>query len=638
MVLRKTLCSLMLAVAVVVGVVAAGSLQAATPLADSSAPPASPVKLIFVHHSTGGNWLADTSEHESAGGLGRALMDNNYFVSATNYGWQAGDDAVGDRTDIGQWWDWFRGGNSATVTSALFRESGQNTGDFGSWGRLADPGGENEIIMFKSCFPNSHLGGGASDPPATGDNPLRGQDAWAGDTVHSVANAKGIYNDLLQYFQTRQDKLFVVITAPPLLQDDMYQPTDAAHAANARGFNDWLVDDWLSTYAHDNVAVFDFFNVLTSNGGSPTTNDEGALGGNHHRWRAGAVQHTHPLNNNYSAYGSGGDSHPTGAGGQKATSEILPLLNVWYNRWSGSAPAPTRTSAPPSSTPTDERNTSTSTHTARATPTYTGRATATRTPATGQQTLVLQHGVSPNASYKGCADALISKQHSEANLGGLEHVEVFWEEQESRRSILRFDLSALSSEATVQSAVLELYRSDGDSASEMTIAAFRVTGPWVEGTGWGLDPPFSGDGVTWQSASPGVPWSSPGGEHDTSTDYGHGANGIAGQVQLPSGLSNGWVRLDITPLVAAWSSGRVMNHGLLIRPLRGDYTYHYFDSRNHGTAANRPKLTIKYTVGTVSPTATPTELERTAIPTVTRTATRARTPLAPVDVHLPLVL
>ena len=45
-------------------------------------PPAAPVKLVFIHHSTGENWLADGN-----GGLGIALRDNNYFVSDTNYGW-----------------------------------------------------------------------------------------------------------------------------------------------------------------------------------------------------------------------------------------------------------------------------------------------------------------------------------------------------------------------------------------------------------------------------------------------------------------------------------------------------------------------------------------------------------------------
>lgn len=52
--------------------------------ADDPNPPASPVKLIFIHHSTGGNWLAAPASNEVGGGLGQALMENNYFVSATN--------------------------------------------------------------------------------------------------------------------------------------------------------------------------------------------------------------------------------------------------------------------------------------------------------------------------------------------------------------------------------------------------------------------------------------------------------------------------------------------------------------------------------------------------------------------------
>jgi hypothetical protein len=47
----------------------------------SADPPEDPVRLIFVHHSCGSNWLSDGN-----GGLGIALRDNNYFVSDTNYG------------------------------------------------------------------------------------------------------------------------------------------------------------------------------------------------------------------------------------------------------------------------------------------------------------------------------------------------------------------------------------------------------------------------------------------------------------------------------------------------------------------------------------------------------------------------
>ena len=62
--------------------------------------PGAPVKLIFIHHSCGENWLSDGD-----GGLGSALGKNNYFVSDTNYGW--GPSNIGDRTDIVNWTEWF---------------------------------------------------------------------------------------------------------------------------------------------------------------------------------------------------------------------------------------------------------------------------------------------------------------------------------------------------------------------------------------------------------------------------------------------------------------------------------------------------------------------------------------------------
>ena len=142
-----------------------GSVDAAT-LPLNPNPPASPAKLVFIHHSTGENWLTDCD-----GNLGTTLTANNYFVSDTNYGW------------------------------------------------------------------------GPADADAGSPNPLRGQDAWSG--VMTVANAKGIYNDLLPYFAAHQEKLFVVITAPPLQSGD----TNASQAANARAVNNWLVNNWLTATA-----------------------------------------------------------------------------------------------------------------------------------------------------------------------------------------------------------------------------------------------------------------------------------------------------------------------------------------------------------------------------------------------------
>jgi len=290
-----------------------GLLQAHAQAMDPS-PPSETVKLIFVHHSCGSNWLADGN-----GGLGIALRDNNYFVSDTNYGW--GPDGIGNNTDIGHWWTWFRGLSSSTYTQAVYDTTNQHA----SYTRpMADPGGENEIVMFKSCYPNSNLKGNPDDLPTTGDNPLRGQSC--GSAYHTVANAKGIYNDILEYFATRQDKLFVVITAPPV--------QSGTWADNARAFNTWLVEDWLDGYPHDNVAVFDFYNVLTSNGGSWNVNDFDWETGNHHRYRNSAIEYVTDQGGNTAAYPDGGsDNHPSAAGNQKATGEFVPLLNIFYHRW-----------------------------------------------------------------------------------------------------------------------------------------------------------------------------------------------------------------------------------------------------------------------------------------------------------------
>ncbi|MCK4580300.1 MAG: DNRLRE domain-containing protein [Dehalococcoidia bacterium] len=555
-------------------------VSATDPSADNPNPPSETVKLIFIHHSTGENWLADWD-----GDLGIALRDNNYFVSDTNYDW--GPDGIGSYTDIGHWWTWFRGFNNITYLNALYTEYGDHSYNYN---RLTDPdpSRENEIIMFKSCFPNSHLRGNPNDPPSTDPNPLLGQDC--GSRHHTVSNAKGIYNDLLAYFAARRDKLFVVITAPPQVENN----TNSVHAANARAFNDWLVNDWLDAYPYNNVAVFDFYNVLTSNGDN--TNDLEKESGNHHRWWNGAVQHLQTVNNDYSAYGSDPwDSHPTQTGNEKATAEFVPLLNVYYHRWQEDreTPPPTTTVTPP--------------------PTETADPTPTVAPSPGQHTIIFQQGVSHDPSYQGTTDVILANDANlNANLGGVENLETFYGEgEEHRRSLIRWDLSALPPDIMVDTARVELYRYDGDAVNTMQLALYRLIHDWIEGTGSDFwpDPSYVPDGVTWTLSSSGTPWTTPGSDFDTATDYGSGPNGIVDQITLPAGMGNGWVRLDATPAVRAWIEEGLPNYGLLLRPLSGDCTYHYYCSRDYGAPDQRPRLVVTYTVGSTG-TPTPTSTRK----------------------------
>lgn len=305
--------------------------------------PRQPVRLIFIHHSSGANWLADGN-----GGLGKALAENHYFVSDTNYGW--GPNRIGDRTDIGHWWEWFLSPQrSPEYLQALFNESGQCA----SYSRLsAPPADENEVILFKSCYPNSTLRGDPNAPvPAVERNPIRGHKAPTAppsgnarrylmykaksvikqilgrnknEAAYTVANAKGIYIELLKAFQKHPKKLFVVVTAPPLRFSSV--------AENARAFNSWLANEWLANYPLKNVAVFDFYNVLTSNAGASDASDLGQAQGNHHRLWEGRVQHQVGSPSNHLAYPTV-DDHANKTGNQKATGEFTPLLNHYYNLW-----------------------------------------------------------------------------------------------------------------------------------------------------------------------------------------------------------------------------------------------------------------------------------------------------------------
>jgi len=261
------------------------------------------VKLIFIHHSCGENWLADEN-----GGLAHELEKNHYFVSDSNYGW--GMDSIGDRTDIINWPEWFVEEGSPKILNALYRETGVHSP---YRRKIGDPGGENEIIMFKSCFPNSNLEGDPKDLPSSGM-----------DGEQTIANSKGVYNRLLKYFAVRPDKLFIAVTAPPV--------TDSRCAKNARAFNLWLVHDWLRNYPPKNVAVFDLFNVLTGKD-------------NHHRVKNGKIEHVYSTGRNTLYYPAGsGDDHPSAEGNRKATVDFISLLNHYHGEWRASKPEPLRTS------------------------------------------------------------------------------------------------------------------------------------------------------------------------------------------------------------------------------------------------------------------------------------------------------
>ena len=273
--------------------------DATTPQASSGLhtdPPVETAKLIFIHHSCGANWMSEYS-----GTLGDTLGTNNYHVSDTYYNWDAPyNEEIGDNTDTTDWPTWFtdttiQGNGEArrdNIMEAVYTwyEKYVSTAHYT---QISDPGGENDIVMFKSCYPLSEVGG-------------------------SIDDEKAIYNDILTYFETRTDKLFILVTPPGEEVVNSYE--------NTQELCQWLVDEedgWLADYPHNNVGVFDFYCVLSEEN-------------SHHTIENGEMVYVYAAEyDGTSPYHGIGDNYPNDEGNLKSTNEFIPLLNYYYNRWKG---------------------------------------------------------------------------------------------------------------------------------------------------------------------------------------------------------------------------------------------------------------------------------------------------------------
>jgi hypothetical protein len=262
----------------------------------SDSPPARPLQLLFIHHSCGGQWLAAPgsdvgtnsicSTSPSGGDLRARLEQASYVVHEASYG-----SRIGEHTDLFDWLPKFRESMDAILACAQ-----QDS-------KLPDRS-QNNIVMFKSCFPNNTF-------VAEGTSPGNSQ----GPDL-TVWNAKAAYIPLLSEFRKHPEVLFVCVTAPPLAPngpaDPLWKraakkilgrgrPLDVS-APLAREFNNWLAatNGWLKDYPLTNLVVFDYFDILTDGGAS-----------------------------NLSRYATGGgfDSHPSSEGNRKATAAFIPFLN-----------------------------------------------------------------------------------------------------------------------------------------------------------------------------------------------------------------------------------------------------------------------------------------------------------------------
>jgi hypothetical protein len=213
--------------------------------------------VIFLHHSVGRNLINQGGVRESLTTAGFQFWDHDYNWEGLSYP---------DGTLTGYSYGIPDDNTDPDGLARLFAQRGY------AWPLNAFSGlMQHEVIVFKSCFPASNI---ASD--------------------EQLEDYKSYYLSMRDVTDQHRDKIFIVVTPPPLNP----AATDAETAARARAFADWLKSDEFLV-GHPNVFTFDFFDLLAE--GDPSAPDRNML---------------------RTAYREGEDSHPN----ELANETIGPLF------------------------------------------------------------------------------------------------------------------------------------------------------------------------------------------------------------------------------------------------------------------------------------------------------------------------
>lgn len=193
--------------------------------------------LFFLHHSTGDGFVVE--------GDIRGYIEDYNQPRGTNYEfWDHGYNGDGLRDPAG------------TPTGTSYEIPDDNTDPDGLYRLWTGSDGvavasrnlilnNHQVIAFKSCFPASAI----SDT----------------DTLNQY---KSWYLEMRDVFDSRPDRVFVVMSTPPLHR----LSTNRTEARNARTFASWLKSsEYLA--GHSNIVCFDLFDVLAEpDDGSATAN------------------------------------------------------------------------------------------------------------------------------------------------------------------------------------------------------------------------------------------------------------------------------------------------------------------------------------------------------------------------------
>ena len=216
--------------------------------------------------------------------------------------------------------------------------------------------------------------------------------------------------------------------------------------------------------------------------------------------------------------------------------------------------------------------------TATPTPTVTGTAgpspTPTFTPTPGGVQRTFQEG---ELGYTGVEDTYIDQWDPGGTIKRGYDAKVAVRQGGVFKTLIRFDLSSLPADATIQEAKLGLYAYGRSNSGALDVTVRPVLRSWAEGQ------------ATWNLAATGVPWAQPGCS-EPDVDVGDPA-----ATRLINTI-NTWHEWDITALVQNWVANPASNRGVLLQGAGSTSVEYLFASSDYWwDLAISPRLIVRYT-------------------------------------------
>ena len=192
------------------------------------------------------------------------------------------------------------------------------------------------------------------------------------------------------------------------------------------------------------------------------------------------------------------------------------------------------------------------------------------------------------------ADTYISGYNTSYNYGKQTYISVSLGSSQARGGLVRWNLDSLPVGAIISNPRLQLNVSTAGSA---TFNLYNLRRDWVEGSGSGS---ATGDGATWGTFDGTNTWGSNGAANTSSDRFDTNLWGAGSSSFSSTGIKTVALNSSGLAVVQGWADGLIPNYGLTIQNYTGSSSTNVqFSSKDHGTAANRPRLILDYCVGDV---------------------------------------